>query len=59
MIRAHFEAVTADLSVADDWLSGTGVFLCGLVITWVVSESDNTDTIRKLSRHVSYILVSR
>lgn len=39
-------------------VTGTGVFLCGLVITWVVSESDNTDTIRKLSCHVSYILVS-
>lgn len=39
-------------------VSGTGVFLCGLVIMWVVCESDNTDKIRKLSRHVSYILLS-
>lgn len=39
-------------------VSGTGVFLCGLVIMWVVCESDNIDKIRKLSRHVSYILLS-
>lgn len=39
-------------------MSGIGVFLCGLVITGVVSKSDNSDKIRKLSCHVSYILVS-